>query len=280
MITAIRLLLLTFLFFGAAGKLCAQLTWTGATSNDWGIAANWSPAGLPSTSTNVIIPNTTNKPVVSASGPEAKTVTVQSGGVLTITATGRLFIYGGSSAGIVNQGTVNNNGIIDIGLTSGGSTDYGIQNSSVFNNNAGAQLNIDRSNVTGIHAVSNTFNNAGTIAMGYWSAVGALLTDLGTGTVSNNTGGIIKGAGYISASRLTNNGGTLAPEYRVAGVTTGIMTFNTSVSFTNTTMAMDVKGTTAGNLYDQIAVTGTATLGGKLAVTIGYTPAVGDEICS
>ncbi|WP_165759037.1 beta strand repeat-containing protein [Niastella yeongjuensis] len=272
-----RILLLTLLFFGAAGTLSAQLTWTGASGTDWGTASNWSPAGVPSTTTDVIIPNTTNKPVVSAAGGQVKTVTVQNGGVLTIAATANLFIFGSGSAGILNLGTVNNNGIIDIGQT-GGATDYGIQNSNVFNNNAGAQLNIDGCNIAGIYAVSNTFNNAGTIAMGNWSSVGALLTDLGTGTLSNNTGGIIKGAGTISTSRFTNAGGSLGPEYWDRGRATGIITFNAAVNFANTPLKIDVNGTTANILYDQIAVAGAVTLGSNLAVTIGYTPADGDEI--
>ena len=41
-------------------------TWTGATSTDWATATNWNPNGIPTSSDNVIIPTTANKPMLPA----------------------------------------------------------------------------------------------------------------------------------------------------------------------------------------------------------------------
>ena len=59
--------------------------WTGATSTNWNTASNWSPAGVPTNTTSVVIPNTTaiNKPIVSGT-MAACNITVQNGGLLTI----------------------------------------------------------------------------------------------------------------------------------------------------------------------------------------------------
>ncbi len=57
------------------------------------------------------------------------------------------------------------------------------------------------------------------------------------------------------------------------------MTFSGNEDFSNGTMAMEVNGTgVAGTAHDQIVVNGTATLGGTLALSINYTPTVGDQI--
>ena len=64
-------------------------TWTGTTSTAWGTNTNWSYGGVtagttPTASATVIIPNTTNKPVI----PESTTITIgkfnMTGGTLTL----------------------------------------------------------------------------------------------------------------------------------------------------------------------------------------------------
>jgi len=61
----------------------AATTWTGSTSTTWNLAENWTN-GIPTTNTNVTIPNTTNKPVISAS-MTAGNITLNSDAALTIT---------------------------------------------------------------------------------------------------------------------------------------------------------------------------------------------------
>ena len=79
--------------------LC-EVLWTGATSTNWNIAGNWSPAFVPTSVDNVTIPNVTNKPIVSGS-VNAKNITINSNSSLTLAANSTLNTYGN----IVNNGT-------------------------------------------------------------------------------------------------------------------------------------------------------------------------------
>jgi hypothetical protein len=89
-------------------------TWTGNISTDWNTAGNWS-AGVPTTTTDITIPNVTNDPVISSGGAVARSVHVQPGASLTINAAGGLTIHGVATynnitSGLYNQGTVDNFG--------------------------------------------------------------------------------------------------------------------------------------------------------------------------
>ncbi|MDD4277169.1 MAG: CARDB domain-containing protein [Candidatus Cloacimonetes bacterium] len=55
-----------FLLLIFATAAFAQITWTGALGSYWNVAGNWSPAVIPTAGSNVTIPNTTNKPYVTA----------------------------------------------------------------------------------------------------------------------------------------------------------------------------------------------------------------------
>lgn len=87
-------------------------TWTGNTDTDWTKTTNWSPEVVP-TSTSpsmVVIPNTTNKPVIGASiTAPATSILVQSGATLTVNAGGTLQLYGslvGTSSNCYINGTL------------------------------------------------------------------------------------------------------------------------------------------------------------------------------
>lgn len=70
------------------GRASETITWTGNTSNQWNVATNWSTGSIPSASNNVLIPVTTNKPVI-ASGyaAQARKVSVAAGATLNIEGT-------------------------------------------------------------------------------------------------------------------------------------------------------------------------------------------------
>ncbi|HLO45837.1 MAG TPA: glycine-rich protein [Leadbetterella sp.] len=95
-----------------------NITWTGLLSTDWNTACNWNPAWVPDlTNGKVIIPNTVNKPVVSSSDPDIKSIEIQSTALLTINSGRTLNIRGdgGVSKGFtIAGGTVTNNGTINI----------------------------------------------------------------------------------------------------------------------------------------------------------------------
>jgi len=78
--------------------------WNGSISADWNVAGNWGPCpGVPTNLQNVIIPNVTTQPIVSAAAPAAtcKDLTVNVGADLTINASRFLNVWGN----LVNNGT-------------------------------------------------------------------------------------------------------------------------------------------------------------------------------
>jgi trimeric autotransporter adhesin len=81
-------------------------TWSGSVSANWNDANNWGPCpGVPTTSDNVVIPNVTPRPVVSAT-PAAvcRALTVNSGAELTIN----------SGQNLTTDNAVTNNGTIRV----------------------------------------------------------------------------------------------------------------------------------------------------------------------
>lgn len=196
-------LLLTFLVCSATGVLQAQTIWTGSISTDWSDAGNWT-AGVPIATSEVIIPNVTNDPIISTATGLAFNIQLQSGGLLTIATTGSLTINTTAADALWNMGTVVNNGIITIGNLLGPS-DYGITNEGVFNNNAGARLNIDSIQVA---AILNTgaFNNRGDITLGANNTPGGTGVE-NTGVMFNYAGGHINIDRTTGSAFVNNTGG-------------------------------------------------------------------------
>lgn len=104
----VPILLLFFTSIVAAGKITAQDThsvtatntavWTGASSNDWCNAANWSLGKIPDETTNITIPaGTVNMPVVTCSfsfNAYSATIDIQPGATLTIPTNRTLNLFG------------------------------------------------------------------------------------------------------------------------------------------------------------------------------------------
>jgi len=89
----------------------AQKTWTGATSTAWNTAGNWSPAGVPGSTDNVVIPSApANQPLISGtSSPVCNNLTVNAGATLTISGTTL------NNALLTVSGTATFNGALSIG---------------------------------------------------------------------------------------------------------------------------------------------------------------------
>ncbi|HWV30088.1 MAG TPA: hypothetical protein VN038_10560, partial [Dyadobacter sp.] len=245
--------------------------WNGSVSSEWHGAANWS-AGVPDSNAEVIIPDVANDPVIYAAGAKAKSIKIEAGAVLTVTILGGLSVNGAVTEGVWNQGTIQNNGTINIGNTANVGN-YGIYNEGVLNNNAGARIKIDRVTASGIGLLSNTVTNSGDITIGALTPVSKLITAV-NGQFGNSTDGVLMGTGEIAAANFTNAGGTLSPGY-----SPGIMTFTTDENFNNNILSIEVKGAAnAGVDFDQVTVSGTATLGGTLNLSINYSPSIGDQL--
>jgi hypothetical protein len=102
-------------------------------------------------------------------------------------------------------------------------------------------------------------------------------TDLNGGTINGGTlsinGGLLTGTGTVNAD-LTNGGQVIPGGTGVAGT----LTINGSYTQTSTgALDIDLGGTTVGSQYDQLAVSGTASLGGTIDVSLinGFHPALG-----
>ena len=196
----ITILMLTVLF---SRGMYAQTTWTGTNGASWTDPGNWS-AGVPDAADDVTIPDVANDPVIAGTTSAlAKSVEVQSGAILTIGATASLTVNGsklisGLTTAFYNNGTVENNGQLILGnISSLG--DIGIRNESIFNNNAGAEISIDRTTIYGLFNNSGTFTNAAKITIGAIASVGdyGIYNDA---TFNNNAGS------EISIDRSTNTG--------------------------------------------------------------------------
>ena len=187
---------------------------------------------------------------------------------------GQIFIDRTTSVGIFHEGIdFTNEGIVTIGaLPAGNTINYGIYINQNFNN-AGGEIHIDRVNKA-IAAANGTLTNAGLVNVGASTNVPALIAADGNGTFTNNTGGEIEGKNTIAAARFVHSGGKLSP-----GNSPGTLTFDASENFSNGIVNIEVNGTGApGVNFDQITVNGTATLGGTLNVSLGYTWARDDKI--
>lgn len=158
-------LIVFFVLFCTAGDLFSQtITWTGATNTDWNTGSNWSGGVVPDAGNIAVIPNTANDPVLSAGiDGYVNGLTVLNGAVLTISNGQGLYVVFNSSQdiGILNQGTVINNGWVEIW----GSFGIGLKNEGVFNNlnvNPSNWINFERATI-GIWNASGTFDNQGYI---------------------------------------------------------------------------------------------------------------------
>ena len=103
------------------------------------------------------------------------------------------------------------------------------------------------------------------------------LTEVASGGVLGTspalTGGVLRGAGQVNGS-ITNTSGSVEP-----GASPGILSVTGNYSQgPGGTLAVEIGGTTAGTEYDQLAVDGTASLDGTLAITTtgGFDPALTD----
>ena len=115
---------------------------------------------------------------------------------------------------------------------------------------------------------TNTYTGATTIQGGRLVVDGSITSD-----VTVNNGGTLGGSGAVGGVTV-NNGGTVAP-----GNSPGKLTVNGNyIQTSGGILNIEIGGNTPGNDYDQLEITGTASLDGTLNLTLvnGFIPAVGD----
>lgn len=182
-------------------------TWTGSTSSDWNTASNWSAGVVPGVSDGAVIANVaTNDPVIGNFAATCGNLTINSGAVLTITATNSSYYFAVSSS-LSNSGTITHSGTVPIRLSGSSATlsgsgtqttaKYDIQSGGSYT--LGASWSIDDMKVSsgGSLSVSDTytftvgddFDNDGTFecVAGSNLSVGDLCDNSGTLTINSGT---------------------------------------------------------------------------------------------
>jgi hypothetical protein len=243
-------------------------------------------------------------------------INVEQGGVLDIRNTNSLgngFVGEEfailSSTGAVSGVVLNNTNYASTCKVGGGSGHKGIFNGTLqngtgvlnflLNANGHVQVLNGNSSYSGTTAV---WNDQGTPAS--YLIVNGVHTNGGAYTVRGNKGTLaapaafLCGTGLINAASVTvasgaasgqfggiSPGGTLSAnsDSGTFSDSVGTLTFSNSVvTFnTNSSLAIQINGATAGTGYDQLVLAGTSVLtnkGANLNLTLGYTPAAGDKI--
>ncbi len=192
------------------------ITWTGAVSQDWNTACNWSPAWVPDlTNGKVLIPNVTNQPEISSSIPDVKAIEVQ--------ANARLTINSGSTLNIRGDGGTNKGLLIDGGQVL----------------NLGGTINIASTTNTAIPAYI------------YLRSTNSVLGNSNGGTINiNSTDEAIGVGNTASPTSILNNGGCVINIANGIGVEialpTDALTFNNfgTINYNGADLAFKFQGTT------------------------------------
>ena len=166
-----------------AYELPASLTWNGSADSDWNTATNWTPNAIPTSTSNLSIPDVTNDPMVNqpaASPAQCNNITIEAGAVFTINA---------GKALTISSTLTNNAGTAGLVVKSGGSlisntagidatvekiivnTDFHFISSPVVSASFGSAFPINQSNVWS-RAYNETTGNWDNLAIADFLTVG------------------------------------------------------------------------------------------------------------
>jgi hypothetical protein len=194
---------------------------------------------------------------------------------VTVAGTGSVQFIGNTTIGGAFNNTANNltvrvrGNLTSTGTFNAGTGTYAFESTSPNTNPVTAQT------LTGnLSLVKMEIDTSVTLTL----ATGSILTNAGTFTnygtfvstgTFTKTEGAYKGNGTFSGKTYLNKS-SIAP-----GDSLACMTFSSGFDNGTGLLDLDISGTTACTLFDQIAVTGTAKVSGELKVDFGaYTPSV------
>jgi len=165
-------------------------TWTGATSNAWATATNWSAGSVPTSANDIIIPDVATDPIISTGTANCKNITINTGGNLTVT--GGTFQIAGT---ISNSGTftASAGGTIELN----GTTSQSIP-ANTFASNTIANLKLNNNNGASLGGVLNITNT-------YTPTSGTLTTSGNFYLKSSSTATARIEAGATSGGYITGN---------------------------------------------------------------------------
>lgn len=218
-------------------------TWTGASSSAWGLASNWSPAGVPAPADYVTIVTGAN-PCVIAANTNITNLTITSGtlnlGGFTLNSSGITAFNGGNC--INGNFTTPGSSLTFAGTVMGANVTANVTdvyfNGSTFNGN----VNITRNNSTNIQSSGNNIFN-------------------GTASITN------AGAGYLL---LTNNSSKTeafngAVTFNVSGAGNLYVAYNGNATFASSLTINN----TANNGSIYLGNTGKVTMTSGNAISMG-----------
>ena len=251
------------MFQESAGTLTGPGTLDVLTSLDWG-GGTMAGTGITKVAAGATL---------SISGAAIKTLnarTLSNAGTATWSA-GMLDFSNGAT--FLNSGSF---------IAQSDSTIRSISGSTSFTNKAGGTF----TNNTGTTGVEVAFANAGTLVVpsGALNFVGSFTQSAGTthvmgGTLTassilNFAGGELAGTGTVIGN-VSNTGAKVRPGDNGAGVLTIAGNYTQG---SGGMLNVEIGGTTPGTQHDQLSISGTATLGGTLAVTLinNFPPATGN----
>lgn len=193
----------------------------------------------------------------------------------------------GLNANIIGSTTLNNQGLISFA----GSGDILIGTGSILNNNASGiiDLNFNGAGIGVNGAAPNALNNFGLIKGNVPSGsanIAAQANNSGiieiaqntlvfSGTLNNQTAGIIKGIGTIDLPIPVNftNNGTFAP-----GASPGSLTIIGDYSTSSSSqLEVELDGETQSVDYDLLNIQGNASFEGDIQIVLGFDAAVNNE---
>lgn len=176
-----------------ATAVCSTIgEWTGAISTDWNTQGNWSCNTLPTATTDVTIPNVSNKPTVPVAGASAKDIIVADG--VTVTLNGYLHVNGDIRGGATSDAVFAGAGELILGGTLAQSIAGEIQVGQLSIDNTFGVTALGTANVKVIEVLKlrngNFINSAGTITLRSTASQTAYLDNFSAGNIGTYVGDI------------------------------------------------------------------------------------------
>lgn len=172
---------------GVARIINSEFTWSGSTSTDWNTASNWTPAQVPSSGANILIPSGTGNAPVLQGSVSLFSLNVQSGNSLTL-----------GSHTLTLTGSLTNNGTINATTGKLSMAGSAAQNISGL----GLIFNLEINNTAGVTIASGT-GNMQTLAGTLIPTAGILNTNNNLTIKSDATSTARVGIGSASGGYVT-----------------------------------------------------------------------------